>query len=117
MPIVTISRESYTRAKDVAEKVAEKLGFQCVSREILIEASEEFNVPEVKLLQSPFAMHLLSWIDSPSGKKDTPRIYRSPCCSASRATKSSIMDWRATTSSRGSLTFSRSGSSATWKTA
>jgi len=52
MPIVTISRESYTQAKEVAEKVAEKLGFQCVSREVLIEASEEFNVPEVKLLQA-----------------------------------------------------------------
>jgi cytidylate kinase len=52
MPIVTISRESYTQAKDVAEKAAEKLGFQCVSREVLIEASEEFNVPEIKLLQA-----------------------------------------------------------------
>jgi cytidylate kinase len=52
MPIVTISRESYTQAKEVAEKAAEKLGFECVSRRVLIEASEEFNVPEVKLLQA-----------------------------------------------------------------
>jgi cytidylate kinase len=52
MPIVTISRQSYTQAKEVAEKVAEKLGFQCVWRGVLIEASEEFNVPEVKLLQA-----------------------------------------------------------------
>jgi cytidylate kinase len=52
MPIVTISRESYTQAKEVAERAARKLGFRCVSREVLIEASEEFNVPEVKLLQA-----------------------------------------------------------------
>jgi cytidylate kinase len=52
MPIVTISRESYTQAKEVAEAAARKLGFRCISREVLIEASEEFNVPEVKLLQA-----------------------------------------------------------------
>jgi len=65
MPIVTISRESYTQAKDVAEKVAEKLGFRCVSREVLIEASEEFNVPEVKLLKAirdaPFVLDRLTF--------------------------------------------------------
>jgi cytidylate kinase len=52
MCIVTISKQSYTPAKEVAEKVAEELGFACISREILIEASEEFNVPEIKLLRA-----------------------------------------------------------------
>jgi cytidylate kinase len=52
MPIVTISRESYTQAEEVAEKVARKLGFRCISREVLIEASEEFDVPEIKLLRA-----------------------------------------------------------------
>lgn len=52
MSVVTISRESYTQTKAVAEKVAQKLGYECISREILIEASEEFNVPEIKLLQA-----------------------------------------------------------------
>lgn len=52
MCIVTISRQSYTRAKEVAEKVARELGFECISREVLIEASEEFNVPEIKLLRA-----------------------------------------------------------------
>jgi cytidylate kinase len=51
MSIVTISRESYTQANEVAEKVAQELGFECVSREVLIEASKEFNVPEIKLLR------------------------------------------------------------------
>lgn len=52
MSIVTISRGSYSRGKEVAEKVAEKLGYECISRDVLIEASEEFNVPEMKLLHA-----------------------------------------------------------------
>jgi cytidylate kinase len=49
MSIVTISRGSYSRGKEVAEKVAERLGYESVSREILLEASEHFNIPEIKL--------------------------------------------------------------------
>jgi cytidylate kinase len=52
MSIVTISRGSYSRGKEVAEKVAQKLGFECISRDVLIEASEEFDVPEVRLLRA-----------------------------------------------------------------
>jgi len=49
MPIIMISRGSYSRGKDVAEKVAQKLGFECIARDVLLEASKEFNVAEVKL--------------------------------------------------------------------
>ena len=52
MPIITISRGSYSWGKQVAEKVAEKLGYECIAREILIEASKEFNVEEVKLVHA-----------------------------------------------------------------
>lgn len=52
MPIVTISRGAYCPSEEVAQKVAEKLGFECVSYEVLHEASEEFNVPELKLLRA-----------------------------------------------------------------
>ena len=58
MSIITISRGSYSRGKEVAEKVAERLGYECISREILVEASKDFNIPEIKLLR---AVH-----DSPS---------------------------------------------------
>ena len=58
MSIVTISRGSYSKGKDVAEKLAQKLQYDCVSREILLEASEEFNIPEISLVR---AIH-----DSPS---------------------------------------------------
>lgn len=52
MSIITISRGSFSRGKDVAEKLAEKLGYECISREILLEASGEFNIPEIKLIKA-----------------------------------------------------------------
>lgn len=58
MSIITVSRGSYSRGKDVAEKLAQRLGYECVSRDVLIEASDEFNIPEIKLVR---AIH-----DSPS---------------------------------------------------
>jgi cytidylate kinase len=36
----------------VAEKVAETLGYECIAREALLEASEQFNIPEVKLTRA-----------------------------------------------------------------
>jgi cytidylate kinase len=52
MSIITISRGSYSRGKEVAEKVAAKLGYECISRDILLEASEQFNIPEIKLVRA-----------------------------------------------------------------
>jgi len=52
MSIVTISRGSYSRGKEVAEKLAQKMGYECISREILLEASEQFNIPEIKLVRA-----------------------------------------------------------------
>jgi hypothetical protein len=52
MSIVTISRGSYSRGKQVAEKLAEALNYECISREIIIEASELFNIPELKLVRA-----------------------------------------------------------------
>ncbi|MFO7728435.1 MAG: methyltransferase domain-containing protein, partial [Desulfonatronovibrio sp.] len=52
MSIITISRGSYSWGKEIAEKVASKMGYDCISREILIEASKEFNIPEIKLVRA-----------------------------------------------------------------
>jgi cytidylate kinase len=52
MSIITISRGSYSRGKEVAEKVAQELGFECISREVLSEASEEFKVPGIQPLRT-----------------------------------------------------------------
>lgn len=52
MSVITISRGSYSKGKEVAEKVAQKLGYECISRDIVLEASEEFNIPEIKLVRA-----------------------------------------------------------------
>ncbi len=52
MSIVTISRGSYSRGKEVAEKLAEALGYKCLSRDILLKASQQFDTPEVKLIRA-----------------------------------------------------------------
>ena len=49
MTIVTISRGSYSMGKAVAEEVAKRLNFACISRDVLLEASAQFNRPEVQL--------------------------------------------------------------------
>ena len=52
MAIITISRGSYSRGKEIAEKVAERLGYSLLSRDILLQASEEFNIPEIRLVRA-----------------------------------------------------------------
>ncbi len=52
MGIITISRGSYSRGVEIAQKVAEKLEYECISREILLKASKDFNVPEAELLHA-----------------------------------------------------------------
>jgi len=54
MGIITISRGCYSHGKEIAETVAKRLGYECVSREILLEAAKYFNVPEGELLKSIF---------------------------------------------------------------
>lgn len=49
MSIICISRGSYYRGKEVAQKVAEIIGYDCVSRDSLLDMSDEFDIPEIKL--------------------------------------------------------------------
>ena len=52
MAIITISRGSYSKGREVAEKVAKRLGYQVVSRDVLLDALELFHIPEVKLVRA-----------------------------------------------------------------
>lgn len=49
MSIIIISRGSFSKGKEVAEQVAHRLNYATLSREVLIEASKEFNIPQIKL--------------------------------------------------------------------
>lgn len=52
MAVITVSRGSYSKGKEVAERVAERLGYQCISREVILEASDLFHIPEIKLVKA-----------------------------------------------------------------
>jgi len=53
MPIITITRGSHSHGRELAETLAEKLGYACFSREILREdASDQFNLPEIKFFRA-----------------------------------------------------------------
>ncbi len=52
MAIITISRGSYSKGREVAEKTAARLGYQVVSRDVLIEASDRFHIPEIRLVRA-----------------------------------------------------------------
>jgi cytidylate kinase len=58
LTVITISRGSKSMGTAVAEKVAEALGYECLSRSVLLEASEQYGISEMKLNR---AMH-----DAPS---------------------------------------------------
>ncbi len=70
MAIITISRGSYSMGKAVAEKVAEKLGYDLFSRDLLFKTSDRFHIPR-KTLEK--AIH-----DAPGvfeGYRHTKEIY------------------------------------------
>ena len=52
MAIISISRGCASYGQEIAERVAEILGYACVSSEILFQASRLFDIPETKLHQS-----------------------------------------------------------------
>jgi len=49
MPIVTIYQGASGEGQELAEAVAEALGYRCVGREVLVEASRRYGIPEAKL--------------------------------------------------------------------
>jgi cytidylate kinase len=52
MGVITISRGSYSMGKTVAERVAEQLGYDVISRDLLLSTSERFQVPEIRLIRA-----------------------------------------------------------------
>lgn len=48
MPIITIAHGAYSGGNAIADKVAATLGIKCIDREVLIEASKRYGIPEAK---------------------------------------------------------------------
>src|SRR5215467_12451454 len=51
MFIITISHEAFGHGRAIAEGVAEILGYRCLSREVLIKASELYGIAQAKLFE------------------------------------------------------------------
>ncbi len=52
MAIITISRGCFSHGLEIAEKVARRLEYECLSREVLVDAAQLFDVSERKLIKS-----------------------------------------------------------------
>ncbi len=52
MPVITISRGAHSSGREVAEKLARKLQYGCISREIVLSASRHFSIPEMTLIRA-----------------------------------------------------------------
>jgi cytidylate kinase len=52
MAIIVISRTSYSHGAEIAERVAQKLNYRCISKEVISLASQEFDIPENYLRQA-----------------------------------------------------------------
>ena len=49
MPIITIYQGASGEGQELAETVAQALGYPCVGREVLVQASRRYGIPEAKL--------------------------------------------------------------------
>lgn len=52
MAIITISRGSYTRGKEIAEQLAQRLGYECVSRDSIFDNIKELDARDAKLIRA-----------------------------------------------------------------
>jgi len=52
MPIVTIYQGASGSGQEVAEAVAKELDYRCISREVLVEASRKYGIPQAKLKEN-----------------------------------------------------------------
>ena len=51
MSIITVSHEAFGDGRAVAERVATILGYRCISREVLMKASQQYGIAEAKFFE------------------------------------------------------------------
>ena len=65
MAIITISRGTMSGGEKLAHLLSEKLGYKCISREIIIKAADDYGVEEHKLFEAinkrPTIVHKLTF--------------------------------------------------------
>ncbi len=60
MQIICISRGSYSRGKELAEKLAENLGYECVSREELLDEATRRGIPVGRIEMAMIKPHYMT---------------------------------------------------------
>ena len=51
MSVITITRGAFSGGPELAERIASQLGYRSASREVLIQASERYGIPEAKFME------------------------------------------------------------------
>ena len=51
MAIITVSHAAFACGSEIAEKVASDLNYRCIDREVLLEASRRYGIPEAKFTE------------------------------------------------------------------
>src|ERR1044071_498459 len=51
MAIITVSHAAFTCGSEIAEKAASQLNYRCINREVLLEASQRYGIPEAKFTE------------------------------------------------------------------
>ena len=52
MAIITISRGTMSGGKKLAQMLADRLGYKCISREVIIKAATDYDIEENKLFEA-----------------------------------------------------------------
>ncbi|HKJ65229.1 MAG TPA: cytidylate kinase-like family protein [Desulfopila sp.] len=73
MTIITLSKGACSNGESIATKVAERLGYRSISREVVLEASQDYHIPEDRLAR---ALHdAPSLIDRITYEKQQSLVY------------------------------------------
>ena len=61
MSIITISHEAFGDGRAVTERVATILGYRCISREVLMKASQRYGIAEAKFFEVLARKAYINW--------------------------------------------------------
>ncbi len=64
MAIITVARGTFSGAQSLAQCVAEKLGYRCISREVLVDAAKQYGVLQemlqIALIEKPVILERMT---------------------------------------------------------
>ena len=113
MSIIAISRGTFSGGEAVARAIADRLGYRCVSREVVLEAAWAYGIPAEELIDAMEKRPPL-WQRLTGERSDHITFVRAALCEHAAAASWSITGTSGTSSCRASATSSAFGSSPIW---